>query len=210
MVVRRRHARPRTPWSSATGRCGSRALRCLMWGTSVTSLCAAALGWRQSYDSRRRQQGSRDSAAHARAPGKREPKVHVHPYGCSFKKSCDSSSSRSSLSVSTPSPGWGFLLPTERVPAGRRSSPVRHFVYLAILSILIGALSSAEERHMGTLEWHLLLPMAQWKQWCIKAGTAFLLAIALGVGLPGLLSYIDSPHSTDPSSYQRSWSCLCS
>lgn len=67
------------------------------------------------------------------------------------------------------------------------------FFYLAILSVLIGALASAEERHLGTHGWHLLLPMAAWKQWTIKAGTAFLLTGLLGFLLPGALWFIDAP-----------------
>ena len=33
------------------------------------------------------------------------------------------------------------------------------------IPLLAGSLASAEERHLGTLEWQTLLPMARWKQW---------------------------------------------
>ena len=57
----------------------------------------------------------------------------------------------------------------------------------AFISILIGALASAEERRLGTLEWQVLLPIATWKQWIIKVGTALGLALMLALGLPALL-----------------------
>jgi hypothetical protein len=42
--------------------------------------------------------------------------------------------------------------------------------YVLMLSLLIGSLPSAEERQFGTLEWQMLLPMAAWQQWSVKAG----------------------------------------
>ena len=59
--------------------------------------------------------------------------------------------------------------------------------YSAFISMLIGALASAEERRLGTLEWQVLLPFATWKQWIIKVGAALGLALLLALGLPGLL-----------------------
>jgi hypothetical protein len=60
-------------------------------------------------------------------------------------------------------------------------------LYSWILSVLIGSLASAEERHLGTLEWQLLLPVAAWKQWTVKVATTLGLVLALAVGLPALL-----------------------
>jgi hypothetical protein len=57
-------------------------------------------------------------------------------------------------------------------------------LYVGLLSVLIGALSSAEERHLGTLQWQLLLPMPAWKQWGIKTATAIGLAVLLAGALP--------------------------
>src|SRR4029077_18445085 len=51
----------------------------------------------------------------------------------------------------------------------------------ALMALLIGSLASAEERHIGTLEWQLLLPVAMWKQWVVKVGTI--------LGLAGLLPF---------------------
>lgn len=58
-------------------------------------------------------------------------------------------------------------------------------LYLMILSVLVGALPSAEERQFGMLEWQLLLPMPAWQQWGVKAGVAIGLALILGLGVPG-------------------------
>ena len=54
-------------------------------------------------------------------------------------------------------------------------------------ALLSGSPASAEERHVGTLESQLLLPMAAWKQWCVKAGVALGVAVLLGAALPELL-----------------------
>jgi hypothetical protein len=63
-------------------------------------------------------------------------------------------------------------------------------VYMAAMPFLIGSMASAEERQFGTLEWHLLLPVAGGTQWRVKAGVAIALALVLGVGLPALMSWI--------------------
>ena len=60
-------------------------------------------------------------------------------------------------------------------------------LYIAMFSIMVGSLASAEERHYGTLGWQTLLPMASWKQWGIKAGTAGVLVFVLAVLMPLLL-----------------------
>jgi hypothetical protein len=63
-------------------------------------------------------------------------------------------------------------------------------LYSALLSLLIGALASAEERQYGTLESQLLLPMAGWQQWAVKAGVVLGLAVALAGAIPAALQYI--------------------
>jgi hypothetical protein len=60
-------------------------------------------------------------------------------------------------------------------------------LYSTVLALLIGSIASAEERQLGTLDWHQLLPMASWKQWVLKAGTAIGLSLALGVALPAVI-----------------------
>ena len=57
-------------------------------------------------------------------------------------------------------------------------------LYCGLLAVLVGSLSSAEERQQGTLEWQLLLPMAARRQWAVKAGVTLLLAVLLAAVLP--------------------------
>ena len=62
-------------------------------------------------------------------------------------------------------------------------------LYSGMLALLIGALGSAEERQLGTLEWQGLLPMASWKQWTAKVVTVLALSMLLSVALPALLLF---------------------
>jgi hypothetical protein len=56
--------------------------------------------------------------------------------------------------------------------------------YGLLLAILAGALSSAEERQHGTLEWQLLLPMSARRQWLVKVGVTLMVAVLVGSVLP--------------------------
>lgn len=60
-------------------------------------------------------------------------------------------------------------------------------LYAGLLPMLIGASASAGERQIGVLESQLLLPMVAWKQWAVKVGMVFGLAIVLALGLPAAL-----------------------
>jgi hypothetical protein len=95
-------------------------------------------------------------------------------------------------------------------------SSLRHFIpglgpplgaiailYGGLLAVLIGSLASAEERHVGTLEWQLLLPMATWRQWVVKAAMALALAVTLGIGWPDLLAYL---HPSADDFHGNAWS----
>ena len=62
--------------------------------------------------------------------------------------------------------------------------------YGGLIAMLIGALASAEERQLGTLEWQLLLPVAAWRQWAIKVATVVALALLLALGVPVLLAAV--------------------
>ncbi len=69
--------------------------------------------------------------------------------------------------------------------------------YSGLLAMLIGSLASAEERQLGTREWQLLMPMAAWRQWAVKAGTVLALSSLLGIALPWLLvSLLPPEHLT--------------
>jgi hypothetical protein len=65
-------------------------------------------------------------------------------------------------------------------------------VYPAAVMVLFAASSSAEERHLAVAEWQTLLPIAFWKQWLIKFGVTWLLAVLFGLVLPGLIVYFKS------------------
>ncbi len=60
--------------------------------------------------------------------------------------------------------------------------------HIGAISLLAGSLASAEERQLGTSEWHTLLPMSARTQWTVKAGTALGVAVVVGLGVPMLLS----------------------
>jgi len=64
-------------------------------------------------------------------------------------------------------------------------------LHLGLVPILAGALASAEERRLGTLEWQVLQPMATWQQWALKVGVAIGLGLLLAVGPLVLLSVAD-------------------
>ena len=91
---------------------------------------------------------------------------------------------------------WLGLLATGHTERG--IVPFITSLYCGLLAVLVGALSSAEERQQGTLEWQLLLPMAAWLQWAVKAGVTLVLAVMLAVVLPYLLT-------RDPQLSSRPW-----
>jgi hypothetical protein len=72
-------------------------------------------------------------------------------------------------------------------PLARAVGPLS-ILYGGLLAMLIGSLASAEERQMGTLEGQLLLPMAAWKQWAVKAATVLGLAGVLSFAIPVALA----------------------
>jgi len=58
---------------------------------------------------------------------------------------------------------------------------------MLLTAACIGALACAEERSLGSLEWHLMLPISALKQWGVKCGVAFVLSIVFAAGLPLVL-----------------------
>lgn len=73
------------------------------------------------------------------------------------------------------------------------------FMYVALLALLAGALASAEERQLHMLEPQLLLPMATWQQWLVKATVVFGVGAVLAVVLPtGVLLFVRLPHRAMP------------
>ena len=61
------------------------------------------------------------------------------------------------------------------------------FGYMVLVPLLCGAVACAEERTMGTLEWHLTMPASTGRQWLIKCivalGLSFVLVGILPLGL---------------------------
>jgi ABC-type transport system involved in multi-copper enzyme maturation permease subunit len=72
-------------------------------------------------------------------------------------------------------------------PEATAISAVLAVLYGVLLAMLIGALASAEERHLGTLEWQLLMPIAVWKQFAVKTAVAFGLSAVLCFGLQAVV-----------------------
>ena len=66
-------------------------------------------------------------------------------------------------------------------------------LYGGLLAILIGALASAEERHLGTLEWQTLLPVSAWRQFAVKTIVTLGLSLLLAFVLPILLARGELP-----------------
>ena len=56
--------------------------------------------------------------------------------------------------------------------------------YAGLTAMVVGALASAEERQMRTLDAQLLLPVSVARQWLIKAGTALGLTLLLALAVP--------------------------
>jgi hypothetical protein len=63
-------------------------------------------------------------------------------------------------------------------------------LYVAFLPCMPGALASAEEHQLGTIEWQMTLPIASWKQWIVKVGVVLGVGGALALGLPGALGLL--------------------
>ena len=81
--------------------------------------------------------------------------------------------------------GWLAATAATRIlPEALQIFKVLTVFYAGFVALLAGALASAEERLLGTLEWQMLLPIASRTQWRVKAAVAFGLAIALAWGLP--------------------------
>jgi hypothetical protein len=75
------------------------------------------------------------------------------------------------------------LFPTRR--AGLMT--VATLLHAVAIPLLAGSLASAEERQLGTLGWQVLLPIAAWRQWAVKAAVVLVLSLGLAIGLPAIL-----------------------
>lgn len=88
--------------------------------------------------------------------------------------------------------GWMTISAVGRAHADFPSLPLAEVtaLYTGIAAVLIGSMAIAEERQLGTHEWQLMLPLPSWQQWAIKAGTAMVVALLLGLCLPLLLQRV--------------------
>lgn len=86
--------------------------------------------------------------------------------------------------------------------------------YWFVAPIIIGAVSMAEERQWGLLEWQLTMPPARGKQWMVKTAITYLTALALLVALPlaiiaGLYHPLEIPlMPLFDQRFQVLWTCL--
>ena len=72
-------------------------------------------------------------------------------------------------------------------------APVATALTILTLPLLAGSLASAEERQLGTLEWHALLPMRARTQWGMKVSVTVGVACLLGLALPIGLVFVAGP-----------------
>jgi hypothetical protein len=75
------------------------------------------------------------------------------------------------------------LFPTRR--AGLMT--VATLLHAGAIPLLAGSLASAEERQLGTLGWQVLLPIAAWRQWAVKAAVVLVLSLGFAIGMPAVL-----------------------
>ncbi len=81
------------------------------------------------------------------------------------------------------------------VLVGESLFPIRRAGYMTAatllhagaIPLLAGSLASAEERQLGTLGWQVLLPIAAWRQWAVKAAVVLVLSLGLAIGVPAIL-----------------------
>ena len=74
-------------------------------------------------------------------------------------------------------------------------------VNIIVASLIVGSLASAEERHLGTLDGQLLLPMPVARQWVVKVAVLVGLTLCMTVVLPLTLVWLVPP---DPVRLYRS------
>lgn len=60
------------------------------------------------------------------------------------------------------------------------------------IPVLVGVVSTAEERGLGVHEWHLTLPVSARRLWTVKVLVALSVNAVLGLVLPGLLAHASS------------------
>lgn len=88
--------------------------------------------------------------------------------------------------------GWLIAISLRLVtPAWQLPANVLAGFSFLTISLLIPATAVAEERHLGTLEWHVLLPLATTTQWVVKVAVALGLVLITVAGLVALVAWVN-------------------
>lgn len=97
--------------------------------------------------------------------------------------------------------GFYLFIVLRRAPGADRSEAVVVItaINIVVTSLIVGSLASAEERHLGTLDWQLLLPMSAARQWAVKVISAVTLMLLLTALLPMALVWLLPPGPREPS-----------
>src|SRR5262249_37824695 len=78
-------------------------------------------------------------------------------------------------------------------------------VYLPVMAVLSGGMSGIEEKNLGRHAWQLTVPLAGWRLWLMKLGTACFLGVVLGLLLTALLWLGTAPWlGVNPTGIQES------
>jgi hypothetical protein len=101
---------------------------------------------------------------------------------------------------------WG--LERSRQLAGAVPWPGLTLLYGCIVSVVIGALASAEERQLGTLDWQGLMPVSRRTQFAVKIAVVLGLAAACGALLPAGIAMTVAVPSRAMSDGFVVWMCL--
>jgi len=169
----------------------------VFWGVVTACMAGAVLGWRTFV----RLEIASGDAGHAQAggpttrPAPRTAVARGNPVVKLFAKELRLQSLTLTIGGCYAVVYVVSVLTAGGQPLFRTITAVLTVVYASLLSMIAGAVASAEERQIATLDSQLLLPMAVRWQWAVKAATVVGLALALGYEMPRLLVWILPPDS---------------
>jgi hypothetical protein len=78
-------------------------------------------------------------------------------------------------------------------------------LYSCLIALLIGALASAEERQLGTLDWQGLMPISRRTQFGVKVAMVLALTIVCAVLLPAVVAMALVTPNPSPRDHFFSW-----